>query len=93
MPHSQRRYLVHFVGHVQGVCFRATCLSEASGLQINGFVRNEPDGSVLMDVDGELSDLKELVRRVQLRMDQYIHEVILDERESLERTSGFRIAY
>lgn len=93
MSHPQRRYVVRFMGHVQGVCFRATCLSEASGLKINGVVRNESDGSVLMDVDGEPGEVRELIARVKLRMEQNIHDVVLDERESLGRTDGFHIAY
>ena len=93
MSQTQRRYVVRFVGHVQGVCFRATCLAEAAGLQINGFVRNEMDGSVLMDVDGTPADLRELLARVKSRMEQNIHEVVLDERESKGRTEGFHIAY
>ena len=93
MSQTQRRYVVRFIGHVQGVCFRATCLSESGGLTVNGFVRNEADGSVLMDVDGPPADLKELLARVKRRMQQNIHEVVLDERESLGRTDGFHIAY
>lgn len=93
MPKPQRRYVVRFMGHVQGVCFRATCISEAAGMKINGIVRNEPDGSVLMDVDGEPGDVRELIARVKLRMEQNIHEVVLDERESRGRTDGFHIAY
>ena len=93
MSRTHRRYVVRFIGHVQGVCFRATCLSEATGLNINGFVRNEADGSVLMDVDGEPAELKELLTRVKSRMEQNIHEVVLDDRESKGRTDGFHIAY
>ena len=41
------RYRVRYVGHVQGVGFRMTTLALARGLPLHGFVRNEPDGSVL----------------------------------------------
>jgi acylphosphatase len=93
MASSQRRYVVRFIGHVQGVCFRATCLHQASGLRVNGFVRNEADGSVLLDVDGELSELKELVARIRSAMTENISEIVLDKRDSLQRSDGFHIAW
>jgi acylphosphatase len=93
MPAAQHRYVVRFIGHVQGVCFRATCLSLAAGLSVNGFVRNEADGSVLLDVDGELSELKELLARIQHRMARNIDETVLDQRQPLGRSDGFHIAW
>ena len=93
MSDSQRRYVVRFLGHVQGVCFRATCLHQASGLRVNGFVRNDADGSVLLDVDGELSELKELLARIQAAMKDNISEIVLEKRESLRRSDGFHIAW
>ena len=93
MPRSNQRYVVRFIGHVQGVCFRATCIAEGQGLDLNGFVRNEPDGSVLLDVEGTSEDLKELLARVQLRMQSNIDEMQVDPREPQGRSDGFRISY
>ncbi len=39
-------------GRVQGVGFRHFVASRASAFRLNGWVRNEPDGSVLVVVDG-----------------------------------------
>ena len=39
-------------GKVQGVFFRHHTKTEADKLQINGFVRNEPDGSVFIEGEG-----------------------------------------
>jgi len=40
-------------GKVQGVFFRASTKNEADGLGILGMVRNEPDGSVYIEAEGE----------------------------------------
>ncbi len=47
----QRRQ-VRFLGRVQGVGFRATARATAAGFAVSGWVRNEADGSVLMQVQG-----------------------------------------
>ncbi len=39
-------------GLVQGVCFRARTLEKAKELGVRGFVRNEADGSVLIEAEG-----------------------------------------
>lgn len=44
-------------GHVQGVGFRATTRSIAQSFPVTGFVRNEPDGSVLCESQGYPRDL------------------------------------
>ena len=43
---------IRVMGRVQGVFFRATTLETARTLNINGFVRNEPDGSVFIEGEG-----------------------------------------
>ncbi|NJN42939.1 MAG: acylphosphatase [Flammeovirgaceae bacterium] len=40
-------------GKVQGVFFRASAREKASSLNINGYARNEKDGSVLVEAEGE----------------------------------------
>ncbi len=87
------RNVIRYSGHVQGVGFRATTISVARGLDLHGFVRNEPDGSVLVDVDGSKAELKELVRRVKTAMSGRIDSTLIDEFPSLDRTNGFRITY
>lgn len=45
-------------GLVQGVYFRRYSFEKAQELAINGFVRNEPDGSVYIEAEGEPELLK-----------------------------------
>ena len=48
---ERRKYL--FKGRVQGVGFRFRCFSIANELKLTGFVKNEYDGSVSMEVQGK----------------------------------------
>jgi acylphosphatase len=44
-------------GRVQGVFFRASTKNKADELNIKGFVRNEPDGSVYIEAEGEATNM------------------------------------
>ncbi len=46
------RYRVVVRGRVQGVYFRAACAAEASRRGVNGWVSNQPDGSVYAEFEG-----------------------------------------
>jgi acylphosphatase len=50
---SQRHLNIRIFGHVQEVFFRHTASKVAETLHVKGFVRNEPDGNVYMEVEGE----------------------------------------
>ena len=47
------RRIVRVTGDVQGVGFRASARAEAERRNIRGWARNEPDGSVTIDAEGE----------------------------------------
>ena len=64
-----------FTGIVQGVGFRAMVADCAKGLPITGWVRNEPDGSVRLLVEGEAHDLDALVERIVERRRDTIERV------------------
>ena len=49
----KRRIQYTFTGRVQGVGFRYRAYHAAHSLGLTGWVRNEPDGSVTMEVQGE----------------------------------------
>ena len=48
-----KRLHVHVRGRVQGVFFRAVTQETARGLNLTGWVRNRPDGSVEAVFEGE----------------------------------------
>lgn len=50
---------------MQGVFFRVFIKKKAGSLGVSGFVRNEADGSVYVEAEGEERSLKELVEWCQ----------------------------
>lgn len=48
-------------GLVQGVGYRASCRRRAEELRLSGWVRNQPDGSVEVEAEGQPRDLGELL--------------------------------
>jgi acylphosphatase len=70
-----------------------TAVARARGLELHGFVRNEADGGVLMDVEGDIADVKELMRRIDSAMSGKIDAVDVDERDPRGTESGFDIKY
>jgi len=87
------RFRVHYHGSVQGVGFRMTSVAQARGLDVHGFVRNEPDGSVVMDVEGTRADVRELMRRIQAAMDRNIDDIQVEDMPPRGIESGFRILH
>jgi acylphosphatase len=54
---SRRRMIVHYSGRVQGIGFRYTAKTVATGFEIVGTVRNLPDGRVELIAEGALTEL------------------------------------
>lgn len=52
---------IHITGKVQGVWFRGTAQEEAEKLGINGWAKNELDGSVTILAQGEPNQLDALL--------------------------------
>lgn len=58
-----RKHLnITVAGRVQGVFFRASTKTSADHLNIKGFVRNQPDGSVYIEAEGEEKDLEQFLK-------------------------------
>jgi len=76
------RLTVHFLGHVQGVGFRYTTRNIARGYPVSGFVRNLPDGRVLLVAEGHEKDVRAFVEDVATRMGQHIRDYTMDRTES-----------
>jgi len=62
---TQRACRVRVSGRVQGVCFRASTQRQAAVLGIHGWVRNLRDGSVDAWLQGEASNLAEMLEWIQ----------------------------
>jgi len=57
----EKRVVLKIYGDVQGVGFRYRLAEEAARLNLTGWVRNEPDGTVLVVADGEEENLRKLI--------------------------------
>jgi len=55
------RVRARVTGRVQGVFYRASTVQEAARLGLVGWVRNEPDGSVLIEAQGEREGVEHLL--------------------------------
>jgi len=68
------RARVVFRGMVQGVGFRYTTRSIASGYAVTGYVENEPDGSVEVVAEGRREEVEAFIEEVSRRMGHYIRD-------------------
>lgn len=58
---SKRKHIsIRVHGKVQGVFFRASTQEKAQQLGLKGFVKNEKDGTVYLEAEGEPEALKQL---------------------------------
>lgn len=79
------RYAVHFTGRVQGVGFRATARQLSVSHPVTGWVRNEPDGSVSLEVQGSDAAVEAYLTELSRIMAGRIHacdRTPLPERDS-----------
>ena len=58
---ENKHYKLHITGRVQGVWYRASSHAKALELDLTGFVRNNPDGSVYAEIEGPQEALEAFV--------------------------------
>jgi acylphosphatase len=92
MPRVRRR--ARFSGRVQGVGFRFTCQSIARGYEVEGYVRNLPDGDVELVAEGEPLELEKFQQAIAFEMSAYIRGVdICTEPADTDPLIGFSIRH
>jgi len=82
---SRQRLRVLYLGHVQGVGFRYTVKSVATGYELAGRVRNLSDGRVELTVEGERSELEAFAQAVR---DSGLGPLIRQELQMWTESSG-----
>ncbi len=67
MDESQKlyRYEMRFFGQVQGVGFRYTAYNAACGEGATGWVKNDWDGTVLMQIQGNLGQIAKVLKKIE----------------------------
>ncbi len=61
----KKRIRYTFTGYVQGVGFRYRAYHAAHSLGLTGWVRNEYDGSVMVEVQGEGQDINAMLEMIE----------------------------
>lgn len=82
---------IRFTGNVQGVGFRYRAQYAANGCGVRGWVKNEWDGSVLMEAQGTQRQINEMLKLINaspyINIDRLdYHEIPVEEYDS-----GFHI--
>ncbi len=89
---SQRiRESLRFSGRVQGVGFRWTARTLADSLGLTGWVSNEWDGSVLMEVQGRPETIKKLISGLDRGTFIQIDNIEREEIPVIEGENYFKI--
>lgn len=89
---EERAYKVKVIGDVQGVFFRHYTQKIAKKLGIDGWVRNEPDGSVTIFAQGDPDLVKKLINWAHEGSPMAtVQDVIVEAAEKDENISGFSI--
>ena len=73
----RKRLIYH--GHVQGVGFRYTAKRLANALGLTGWVKNEYNGTVIMEVQGKVATIYRLMEGIN--RDIYIQIDWIDSKE------------
>jgi acylphosphatase len=85
------RRRVIYSGRVQGVGFRATAQWVASGRPVSGWVRNQEDGNVLLEVQGEESAVEDYLAVLRGRMGRNIKREDASISAVVEGERGFSV--
>jgi acylphosphatase len=87
------RFEIRYSGRVQGVGFRATTRHIARSHPVTGWVRNEHDGSVTVQIQGDPAAIDACLEQLESAMVHNITGVDRSPRDPVEGETEFRIAY
>jgi acylphosphatase len=89
---NRKRICVLYSGQVQGVGFRYTVRSVASGFEVTGTVRNLPDGRVELLGECTGDELQAFVQAIrESGMDHFIQNEAVSWGEAKNEFRGFEI--
>lgn len=84
---------VCYSGRVQGVGFRYSTCRIAERFAVSGYVKNLPDGTVEMLVEGEPTRVDAFMAALAEEMKGYIRNVQESQQSSGAGYQGFRVVY
>jgi len=81
-----------FQGRVQGVGFRARARDTARAHPVTGWVRNEPDGTVCLEAQGEEAAVRAYLADLRRRVSGLVEREFAVEARVVPGEHGFTIA-
>jgi acylphosphatase len=88
-----QRRTVHYSGNVQGVGFRCTVKNLSIQYDINGYVRNLPDGRVEVVMEGPEGEIEMLSCDVKRKLNPFIKQVHSAEMPATGEFDAFAIRH
>ena len=89
-----KAFLANVTGKVQGVFFRAYTKGKAESLNLKGYVKNLPDGSVEVYAEGDEEALKKLINFLKIGSPySVVNNVSIQYLEPENKYEDFRIIY
>ena len=83
-----------FQGNVQGVGFRYTTERIAQQTEITGYVKNLPDGTVLLEAEGLEGELNSLIKSIKSsHLGAHIHNETIAWSSPTNDFDGFFVRY
>jgi acylphosphatase len=88
-----RRRSVIFSGRVQGVGFRYTTRNIALQFDVQGYVRNLPDGRVELVMEGPEPEMCQVVEEIRRKMSGFIRGITSEESPATGEFEEFSIRH
>ncbi len=73
---DKKHYKIRVTGKVQDVGFRSSAKRRAEELGLHGFARNEPDGTVYVEVEGSADQVEKFLEWCQNGSNEAIVETV-----------------
>ena len=81
----------YYTGRVQGVGFRASTRQIACEFEVSGYVKNLADGRVMVEAEGDKTEVEAFFDEVADRLSVFIRKVEASAREQNRQFKGFHI--
>lgn len=88
-----QRRSVTYLGNVQGIGFRFTTCRLAGGFDVTGYVRNSPEGSVELVVEGEREQIDRFLEAIHREMGHFIRRSTQQVSAHQNEFRGFGVRY
>lgn len=88
----EKKYKITVKGYVQGVGYRYFCRRKAEEYNIRGYVKNNFNGDVELEAEGDLSLIKDFIKELKIGpSNASVKDVIIEELDSNFEHSDFKI--